>query len=171
MTYRGLLETAEMADFTSGFWSWFIGITSLVSVVGCFVFAWMQAHGKRGGSPPDKVETMGHVWDEDLAEYNNPMPRWWLNLFYITVVWGLIYLFLYPGLGAYEGYLGWSQTAQYEQEVAAADATFGPIFEQYADQKVEEIEKDPAAMKIGERLFATYCSTCHGADARGALPA
>jgi len=156
-----------MADFTSDIWSWFIGITTVVSIVVTFVLVKKMTTGTkpRGDEP---VETMGHVWDENLEEYNNPMPGWWLNLFYITLFWGLGYLLFYPGLGAFKGLLGWSQTQQYEDEIASADAAYGPLFEKYQQIPIAELANNPEAVQMGERLFATYCAACHGADARGA---
>ncbi|MGR9090509.1 MAG: cytochrome-c oxidase, cbb3-type subunit III [Gammaproteobacteria bacterium] len=157
-----------MADFTSGIWSWIIGLTTIVSIVGVLIGVRMVTSGSKDDDPEKPVETMGHVWDENLEEYNNPMPRWWLNLFYITLFWGLLYLLLYPGLGAFKGLLGWSQVGQYEEEVAAAEAQFGPLFEQYSQVPIPELAGNEDAVRIGERLFATYCTTCHGSDARGA---
>lgn len=113
-------------------------------------------------------DVTGHTWDNDLREYNNPLPRWWLWLFYITIVFALVYLVMYPGLGSFQGLLGWSQTGQYQEEVAEADARFGPIFAKYASQDIPTVAKDPQAVKMGERLFVTYCAACHGSDARGA---
>jgi cytochrome c oxidase cbb3-type subunit 3 len=111
---------------------------------------------------------MGHGWDGDLEELNNPLPRWWLNLFYLTLVFGLVYLLLYPGLGVYQGLLGWSQTGEYEREVAAADARFNPLYEKYRGEDLRVLAADREAMKTGERLYMNYCTGCHGSDARGA---
>lgn len=154
-----------MSDFTSGFWSWFIIITTVLSIVGLlWLIRWMSG-GKR--VPGEKVETMGHVWDEDLAELNNPLPRWWLIKFYITLVFGAVYLALYPGLGTFKGLLGWTEIGQYEQEVAAAEAEFGPLYEKYHATPIPALVNDATAVQVGERLFSTYCTTCHGSDARG----
>jgi cytochrome c oxidase cbb3-type subunit 3 len=153
-----------MADFTSGGWSIFITVITVVSLVALSLLCWMLS-GRAGTS---SVETSGHVWDEDLEEYNNPLPRWWLNLFYLTIAWGLLYLIAYPGLGAFKGMLGWSQEGQYEAEVAAADAKYAPLFAKYAGMDLAQVAQDPVAQKIGGRLFAAYCTTCHGSDAGGA---
>lgn len=156
-----------MADFTSPFWSLFIAGVSLLSIVALLWFVYAQSSGRK--SPRGQsAETMGHTWDGDLAEYNNPMPKWWLNLFYITLFWGLGYLVFYPGLGAYKGLLGWTQTNQYEAEVDAAEDAYGPLFERYAGQPLEALAKDEGALVVGKRLFATYCTQCHGSDAGGA---
>jgi cytochrome c oxidase cbb3-type subunit 3 len=150
-----------MADFTSGFWSWFIIIPTIAGLIGLvFLIQWMSSRKGAG-------ESTGHVWDENLRELNNPLPRWWLNMFYITLVFAAIYLVLYPGLGSFAGILGWSQTKQYEDEVAYAEQTYGPLYDQYLNEELAVLVDEPEAIKIGERLFSTYCTTCHGSDARG----
>jgi cytochrome c oxidase cbb3-type subunit 3 len=154
-----------MADFTSGGWSVFITVVTVVSLVALYYLAWALSARRTGTGP---VETSGHVWDEDLEEFNNPLPRWWLNLFYITIIWAALYLAAYPGLGAYEGMLAWTQADQYAAEVAAADAKYAPVFEEFAGQDLAQVAQIPEAQKIGGRLFATYCTGCHGSDAGGA---
>jgi cytochrome c oxidase cbb3-type subunit 3 len=154
-----------MSDFVDGFWSLYVAGITLVSIVGCAVFLTMQ-HKKR--IPGQAVGTTGHQWDEDLAEYNNPLPKWWMWLFWITIIFSLVYLALFPGLGAYAGALKWSSTGQYKAEQATADATYGPVFQKYAAMDIAAIAKDPKARVMGERMFLTYCSQCHGSDARGA---
>lgn len=155
-----------MADFVSGFWGPFIAVVTLASVIGCAVF--LKALSTRRLAPGEKPGTTGHVWDEDLAEYHNPLPRWWMWLFYITVVFALGYLLYYPGLGGFEGLGKWSSAGRYEQEMAKAEATYGPLFEKYLKQDVVAVAADPEARQMGQRLFLTYCSQCHGSDARGA---
>lgn len=110
---------------------------------------------------------MGHVWDEDLEEYNNSLPGWWLNMFYITLVFGIVYLILYPGMGSFAGVWGWTQVKQYEAEVDAAESRYGPLFEQYKSQPIPELLSNKEALKMGERLYLNYCTVCHGSDARG----
>jgi cytochrome c oxidase cbb3-type subunit 3 len=157
-----------MADFNSAFWSYFVAGVTLVSIVALLWFTWRHASSARKRDPAEPVETMGHTWDGDLEEYNHPLPRWWLNLFYVTLLWGLGYLLAYPGLGAFKGMLGWDQAQQYEREMAAADATYGPLFAHLASQPVEQLARNDEARGMGARLFATYCTQCHGADAGGA---
>ena len=121
---------------------------------------------------PDDVaedQTLNHSWDGDLVELNNPLPRWWLILFYLTIIFGGIYLLLFPGLGSFNGVLGWSQEARYEKQVAAAKATYDPLYAAYAERPIPELAKDPDALALGSSLYANYCSTCHGSDARGAV--
>jgi cytochrome c oxidase cbb3-type subunit 3 len=155
-----------MADFTSSFWSWYVIVLTLLSNVILFIFT-IKVGAKKMVSG-EKAESVGHVWDEDLYELNNPAPRWWYLMFVFSMFWGLIYLFLYPGLGSYAGYLGWSQIGQYEQELAEANEKYGPIYEQFLQEDLKSLAQNPAALTVGMRLFSTYCTTCHGSDARGA---
>jgi len=111
--------------------------------------------------------TTGHVWDVDLKEMNNPLPRWWLWLFVITVVFSGIYLALYPGLGKFPGTLGWTSVGQYKTEQQRAQEQIAQIFAKFKGKSAEELAKDSAAMGIGERLFGNNCAQCHGSDARG----
>jgi len=155
----------ESGVFTSQFWEWFIIVPTVGGILGCFVLIiWLS---KKSPEPDAKVETMGHVWDGDLEEFNNPLPMWWLNMFYLTLVFSIIYLILYPGLGSYAGILGWSDSKQYEQEMEDAKARYQPIFAKYQDVPVVELVKKPEAVKMGHHLFMTYCTTCHGSDAGG----
>ena len=156
-----------MADFTSGFWGIYITVLTIVSVLGCGWLLWSQSTIKSEVSKDGKVGTTGHTWDEGLEELNNPMPRWWMWLFYITIVFGIAYLALYPGLGSYAGKLGWASHAQYVEELKLADAEFGPLFAKYQQTDMKALAADPQARAIGERLFLTYCAQCHGSDARG----
>lgn len=156
-----------MADFVSGGWSTFITVSTLVSILACFLLAWQVARAKLPPTVNGEVESTGHVWDEDLRELNNPLPRWWLYLFYITCVFSLLYLVLYPGLGTFKGTLNWSSTGQYDEEVARVNAVVDPLFATYMAQEIPEVAANPEANAMGERLFLTYCSQCHGSDARG----
>ena len=153
-----------MADFTSPFWSAAIAIVTIASVLGCGILLFSQ--GKRRGAPA-KADTTGHVWDEDLAEYNNPLPRWWMWLFYITVVFGLAYLALFPGLGAYQGALNWSSQQQFAAEMEEANRQFGPLYERYLGMDLRAVAADPQAREMGQRLFLNNCAQCHGSDAGG----
>ena len=155
-----------MSDFISGFWHWYVAVISLVSIVGCGVLLWMQSIAR----PPKgaKVESHGHVWDEDLTELNNPLPRWWMWLFYITIVFGLGYVVVYPGLGNFAGTFGWTSTGEYDAEIKQANADYGPLFDKYLKIDVETLSKDATANAMGQRLFLNYCAQCHGSDAGGA---
>ncbi len=154
-----------MSDFTHDFWSWYVAVITVVSLVACGVFLrHFTTHRMAAGEKP---ETMGHVWDEDLAEYNNPLPNWWRWLFYITIVFSLVYLVFYPGLGKFGGALNWSATGQYESEVVRAEQRFGPLYAKYAAMNIELVAADPQAREMGQRLFLNYCAQCHASDARG----
>lgn len=155
-----------MSDFVSDFWGYYVAIVTLVSVIGCGVFLWVVSI--RRGKPGEKVDTTGHIWDEDLQEWNNPLPRWWVWLFYLTIVFSLIYLVLYPGLGKFGGAFGWTSSGQFNDEVAQAEQQYGPIYNRYLQQDLKTVAASAEAREMGHRLFLTYCSQCHGSDAGGA---
>jgi cytochrome c oxidase cbb3-type subunit 3 len=156
-----------MADFTGSFWSIFISTITLVGIAALFwLNHWMTTPRRRAD---EQKETTGHVWDGNLREYNNPLPRWWLGLFYLSLVFGLVYLAMYPGLGSFAGMLKWSQTTQYENEMAQTDSRFGAIYERYRQQPIATLAQNGEALKTGQRLFVNYCAACHGSDARGAF--
>lgn len=154
-----------MSDFVSGFWSYYIALITLAGVIGCALFLRSNRTGRQAKGEP--VDTTGHVWDEDLKEWNNPLPRWWSWLFYITIIFALVYLALYPGLGSYSGAFGWSSQKQYHDEVAKAEQEYGPIFNKFLQQDLRAVAANPEARQMGQRLFLTYCSQCHGSDATG----
>lgn len=153
----------------SAFWHWFVVI--IVVAFTAFMVYLFVATGKakvpsqKGTSGED---TTGHVWDGDLEELNNPMPRWWLWLFYGTVIFSVIYLVLYPGLGRYDGALGWTSEGQYEEQMARASAAFNERFGELAASPLEALADNEDALRMGRNLYAHNCSTCHGSDARGA---
>lgn len=151
-----------MSDFSHDAWSVTIALISVISIVACAVF--LKAQGVRKSVEAD---TTGHTWDEDLTEYNNPLPRWWAWLFYITIAFSLGYLVLYPGLGGYPGVLGWTQLRQLEDETRAADARFGPIYEKFATQEVAAVARSSEALAIGQKLFLNNCAQCHASDGGG----
>jgi cytochrome c oxidase cbb3-type subunit 3 len=154
--------------FFSDYWHWHISVLTILSILACFgLIFWLGGSTAVKKDEHGNTETMGHTWDGDLQEYNNPLPKWWLNMFYITLVFGLVYLALYPGLGTFEGLLKQSNVIQYKTEMDAAESTYGPMFEQFKTVPVEELVKNPKAVKMGERLFMTYCTVCHGSDAKG----
>jgi cytochrome c oxidase cbb3-type subunit III len=154
--------------FFSDYWHWHISIITIASILACFgLIFWLGGNTTAKKDEHGNAETMGHTWDGDLQEYNNPLPKWWLNMFYITLVFGLVYLALYPGLGAFEGLLKQSNVIQYKTEMDAAESTYGPMFEKFKAVPVEELVKDKKAIEMGKRLFMTYCTVCHGSDAKG----
>ena len=156
-----------MADFIHNGWSLFIIGTTVVSIIACFWLAITLSSARTPKAADGSVDDTGHTWDEDLRELNHPLPRWWLYLFYLTCIFGLLYLFLYPGAGSYPGQFKWSQTSQYDAEVAKAKAVYEPLFAQFLAQDIKQVAANPEARAMGERLYLTYCVQCHGSDARG----
>ncbi|MDR2326644.1 MAG: cytochrome-c oxidase, cbb3-type subunit III [Acidovorax sp.] len=153
-----------MSDFVNNFWSVYVAGITLVGILACLLLLVITARKK---VVSDNDNTTGHVWDEDLRELNNPMPRWWMWLFVITVVFSLLYLAMYPGMGSYNGKLQWSQVGAYEKEMAKANEALEPLYARFTAMTTQEIAKDDKAMAIGERLFMNNCAQCHGSDARG----
>ena len=148
------------------FWAWFVAIGTIVFIIWCvWLISWSAKQGPQGVEDEDLV---GHKWDGDLEEWNNPAPKWWLYLYFITIAWGIGYMVFYLGIGVFDGTLGWSQQGQYESEVSAAEARYAPIYERFAAMPFEELVQDADALALGGSLFASYCTTCHGSDARGA---
>lgn len=157
-----------MSDFTSDGWGIYISLVTLVSILGCGVFMMIVSRAKVSAAPAaGGKETTGHVWDEDLSEYNNPLPRWWMWLFFITLVFSLAYLALYPGLGTFKGSFGWTSVGQYQKEVDDVNKVVGPLFDRFAKLDLKQVAADPQARAMGERLFLNHCAQCHGSDAGG----
>ena len=159
-----------MADFVSGFWNIYVMGLVALSILFCVFILVSNMKGERNADGEAKLH--GHVWDETLAEYNNPLPRWWMYLFWLTIFFAIVYLVLYPGFGNNKGLYGWSSAqgegSQYAREMQKADETYGPIFAKYQTEDLKAVAADPEANAMGGRLFLTYCAQCHGSDARGA---
>ena len=170
----------------SSFWSIWITVLSLGTLVGCYLLLRFCLKNFAG---VEEGESMGHTFD-GIEELNNPLPKWWSTFFLVTIIWGFGYFLMYPGLGNFEGLFGWKSSnqgilnlqesqakaanakdnnliVQYDMEIKAADAKFGPIFEAFAARNIEELATDEAALKVGQRLFIQNCSQCHGSDAHG----
>jgi cytochrome c oxidase cbb3-type subunit 3 len=152
-----------MSDFFSGGWSVYIAVVTIVSLAACLALLLITARGKSA----TKGESTGHVWDDDLRELNNPMPRWWMMLFIITIVFGAAYLVLYPGLGSARGLLGWTSAGAFNEEQDKTNAALSVVYSKYAATPFPDLAHDKGAMAIGERLFINNCAACHGSDARG----
>lgn len=154
-----------MSDFFSGFWGYYIAVISLGGIAWCVYLLFSQrAWLKRN---VEVVEDTGHVWDGDLTELNNPVPRWWTVMYLALCIFALIYLVLYPGLGTYKGTLGFSAGKQVQQQQAALNARIQPIYERFAAMDIPDIARDEGAREIGQRLFLNNCAQCHGSDAKG----
>ncbi|NNE04513.1 MAG: cytochrome-c oxidase, cbb3-type subunit III [Xanthomonadales bacterium] len=147
------------------FWNIFVIVLTLASIAGCWwLLQWTKGISNREG---EETGTTGHVWDEDLVELNNPLPRWWLYLFHLTIVFSLVYFVLYPSLGNLGGTLGWTQEGQYAEEMAAAGEAQQDIFSRFAGATPQALVADAEAMGIGRRLFGNNCAMCHGSDGAG----
>ena len=152
-----------MSDFVNPGWSFYIAALTVLGLVLCLVL--LAIASRRQVMANDN--STGHVWDEDLRELNNPLPRWWMVLFVLTVVFSGIYLVIYPGLGSSAGSLRWSSTGEHQDDVTQARAEMAPVYARFVAMPAEQLAREPKAMAIGERLFANNCAGCHGADARG----
>ncbi|GAA0852146.1 cytochrome-c oxidase, cbb3-type subunit III [Aliiglaciecola litoralis] len=176
----------------SSFWSIWVSVISLGTILGCYLLLRWCLANKTG---IEEGDDMHHSFD-GIIELNNPLPRWWTIMFYMVLVWGPLYLLLYPGLGNWEGILGWKSShqnvqslqesrdavlqareeakdsilgvsVQYDRELMRAEERFAPVFNKYAEQPITALAKNEEALKIGQRLFMQNCSQCHGSDARG----
>ncbi|MDO4642892.1 MAG: cytochrome-c oxidase, cbb3-type subunit III [Cardiobacteriaceae bacterium] len=142
----------------------FIAVVTILHLLGYIALVYWTTHIKAGGNAKEG-EIIDHTWDGDLKEMNNPLPGWWLSLFYLMIAVGIIYLILYPGV--FKGIKGWTQIGQYEQESRRADALSAEYFQAYSDKSVEELAKDPDALATGHRIFSQNCAVCHASDAGG----
>ena len=156
------VKTMEMSNG----WSLFIIVIVVIHIVGYSYLLWSTSKMKAEDHKPG--ETTGHEWD-GIEEYNNPLPRWWLNLFIITIIFSIGYLILYPGMGNYKGTLGWTEENEWAKENEQVLAKRAELFSTFIDKPIPAMIQDEKAMAIGERLFANHCSTCHGSDAQGAV--
>jgi cytochrome c oxidase cbb3-type subunit III len=153
-----------MSDFTSNFWSIYVAGITIFGILACVFLLWFSGKAK---AMTDHDNTTGHVWDGDLREMNNPLPRWWVWLFVITIVFAFAYLAMYPGLGTFGGKLGWTQLGQYQAEIDKGNKEVAPLYAKFASMTPADMSRDPQAHAIGERLFMNNCAQCHGSDARG----
>jgi len=151
-----------MSDFISAGWSVYVALATVASLLGCLALLIVTSRAR-----VDPKNDTGHVWDHDLRELNNPMPRWWVVLFVVTIVFAFGYLLLYPGLGSAKGLLGWSSAGAYGEEQARANGQLSAVYARYASMSAADLARDKGAMAIGERLFINNCAGCHGSDARG----
>jgi cytochrome c oxidase cbb3-type subunit 3 len=156
-------EESFVSDFVNSGWGLFVAVATAVSLLACLVLLVIAAQRRVMAND----NTTGHVWDEDLRELNNPLPRWWMWLFVLTVVFSAVYLAFYPGMGAFEGTLKWSSQGQYQAEQEKARLAMAPVYAKYATLSAEELGRDAQAMGIGQRLFLNNCAQCHGSDGRG----
>ena len=147
-------------------WSWYVIVLVVLNIAGCVWLLWWTAR-RRPGDP--KPEDTSHVWDGDLTEYNKPLPRWWINMFYLTIVFAIGYLVWYPGFGNFAGYGKWTSQAEHDRDAARATTTLEETFAPYKGQSIDVLARDPAALKLGRSIFGNTCSTCHGSAGKGAI--
>lgn len=149
----------------SNAWSWYVIALVALNIVGCVWLLWWTAK-RRPGDP--RPEDTSHVWDGDLTEYNKPLPKWWINLFYLTIVFSIGYLVWYPGLGNLAGTSGWSSASEHDADKARNDARLEETFGVYANRPIDQLAGDPQALALGRSIFANTCAACHGSSATGA---
>jgi cytochrome c oxidase cbb3-type subunit 3 len=144
----------------------FIIILTVLNIIGaCWLMLAMRKRNPGESGP--STETTGHTWDGDLGELNNPLPRWWLWGFFISVAFAIGYLYLYPGLGSYAGSLGWTSTRQHAEIERQAEAQAQQVLAHFKGKSIEQLMADPEARTVGRNLFANNCAVCHGSDAHG----
>ncbi len=148
----------------SSAWSIFVIILTVLMIVGCTWLLWATSRPIKG-----EGETTGHVWDGDIREYNKPLPRWWLILFYATIIYTIGYLAWYPGLGNFAGLGGWTSAKEHDAQRDEAEAKLAPLFARFETMTIEQIAGDPDGLRLGRSVYGNHCAMCHGSDARGAI--
>ncbi|WP_430387703.1 cytochrome-c oxidase, cbb3-type subunit III [Dyella sp. 20L07] len=149
---------------TSG-WTWYVIAITALNLIGCI---WLLKGNTRRNPTDPKPDETGHVWDGDITEYNKPLPRWWINLFYITIVFAVGYLFWY-GVGTFKGFGNWTSKSEWAMESAAEDARLDDTLKLYAGQPIDVLAKDPEAVSIGRAIFGNHCAACHGSAGHGVV--
>ena len=157
-----------MSDFLSGGWSTYIALVALIGIFWCIWLLFSQRKAKVIHTPDGAVADTGHVWDGDLRELNNPLPRWWMWMFLLTCIFGLVYLVLFPGLGSFPGIMGYSTRGSLMQSMETSNDELKPVMAKYVNMDIVDVAADPKALEMGQRLFLNSCAQCHGSDAGGA---
>ena len=147
-------------------WSWYITALTALNLIGVAWLLWWTAR-RRPGDP--KPEETSHYWDEDITEYNKPMPRWWIQGFYISIVFAIGYIAWYGGLGSIPGISGWTSQGEHARHSQERDAVLAETFRPYDDLPIDALAGDPTAVGLGRSIFANTCATCHGSSAQGAI--
>ncbi len=147
-------------------WSWYVIVLVAFNLLGCVWLLWWTAR-RRPGDP--KPEDTSHYWDGDITEYNKPMPRWWINGFYLLLAFSVAYIFWYGGLGSYPGYSKWSSVSELKQDQSIENAKLAVTFAPFDGEPIDVIARDPRGVKLGQAIFANTCATCHGSSAQGAI--
>jgi len=157
-----------MSDFLSGGWSTYIALVALVGIFWCIWLLFSQRKVTVVHTADGEVADTGHVWDGDLRELNNPLPRWWMWMFLLSCIFGLVYLVLYPGLGSFPGILGYSTRGSLMESMTTSNDELKPVYAKYVNMDIIDVAADPKAREMGQRLFLNSCAQCHGSDAGGA---
>lgn len=160
-----MIEGYAVPDFVSDFWHLYIAGVTIISILGVMWF--LKSQTTRKLAPGEKAEVMEHAWDGDLQEFNNPLPRWWLYMFWGLIGFSVLYLVLYPGLGKFAGVWNWTSAGAYQSEKDSLDSAFNEQFAPFKAMDVHSVAADPKAMEMGQRLYLTYCSQCHGSGGLG----
>lgn len=154
----------------SGGWSWFVIALVVLNVAGCLVLLWRTSRGsKNDNAAASAAQSTRHVWDGDITEYDKPLPRWWINLFYLTILFTVVYLVVFPGFGGFGGTAGWTSARQHDADKAATEQRLAATFAPYAGLPIDQLARDPRALELGRSVFGNHCATCHGSLARGAI--
>ena len=156
-----------MSDFFSSGWGIYIALVTGVGIIWCLYLLFSQRKTNVTYEADGSVADTGHVWDGDLRELNNPLPRWWMWMFVLSCVFGIVYLILYPGMGTYEGSLGYTTRNAHDASVVQANQQLKPVYAKYMSMDAKQVAADPAAREMGQRLFLNHCAQCHGSDAGG----
>lgn len=156
-----------MSDFFNHGWSNYIALVSLVGIVWCIWLLFSQRKAKVVHTADGAVADTGHVWDGNLRELNNPLPRWWMWMFLLSCIFGLVYLVLFPGLGSFPGVVGYTTDGALMSSMTEANDELKPVYAKYVKMDIEQVAKDPKAREMGQRLFLNSCAQCHGSDAGG----
>ena len=157
-----------MSDFLSSGWSTYIALVALLGIFWCIWLLFSQRKVKVVHTPDGEVADTGHVWDGDLRELNNPLPRWWMWMFLFSCIFGLVYLVLFPGLGSFPGIMGYSTRGSLMQSMETSNEELKPVMSKYVNMDIVDVAADPKALEMGQRLFLNSCAQCHGSDAGGA---
>ena len=148
------------------FWNlWIIGLTLICLALVTWVLFANRKVAVRDDEDPEN-RTTGHVYD-GIEEFDNPLPKWWFQMFVATLIFSAIYLILFPGLGSFKGILGWTSTGRLQAEQESALEQYAESYDLYSQMPIEELIYNNDAMKMGVRLFSNNCAVCHGADGGG----
>ncbi|MCG8414772.1 MAG: cytochrome-c oxidase, cbb3-type subunit III [Pseudomonadales bacterium] len=152
-----------MADLPSGFWSGWIMVVTLVSLA---AVAWLT-YSLYFSADAEEQPEVEPVWDNDLREGSKAPPMWWFWLLFAALIFTLVYLMLYPGLGSFTGFLNWSQGSRVAESYENFELNFADVRDEISSMSLVEMQNDLALMDTAERIFARECAACHGPDGRG----